>query len=122
MKKIYGKERPFIEAAAFDEEVFQAELDLINSEGNLFSILNYVKNEHKTKNVYVSGYMCDPEMAAEEFYIAKEKNLVALGKTLEHDLGNQAFHIVQSFPDGLDISDNKVHSCSMYEDLYQLQI
>ena len=103
-----------VEFPFFDEDVFADEIDIINNDNDLNSVINYMKNEHKTKKVYVSGYLCDPEKATDEFYITKEKNLDRVGKTLEDEANkNQAFHIVQSFPDDLDISDNEVHQCGI---------
>ena len=72
-----------------------------------------MKNEHKTRKVYVSGYMCDPEKATDQFYLTKEINLARVGKTLSDDMESQAFHIVQSFPDDLQISDDEVHQCGI---------
>lgn len=99
--------------SSFNDNALEREINYINSENNLHSVLNYMKNEHKTKKVYVSGYMCDPEKATEQFYLTKEINLGRVGKTINDDLESQAFHIVQSFPDDLDISDDEVHQCGI---------
>lgn len=86
---------------------------LENQASDICPVLKYVKDEGKTKMVYVSGYMCDPQLAEEEFYLTKEINLARVGKTISDDTGNQAYHIVQSFPDDLDISDYEVHQCGI---------
>lgn len=80
---------------------------------NICPILDYTTNEEKTKKIYVSGYLCNPSTAAEEFYLTKSINLAKKGKTIEDDTGNQAYHIIQSFPDDLDISDAEVHQCAI---------
>lgn len=81
------------------------------------AVLAYMKNDEKTHRVdeiqkkYISGYMCDPEMAVEEFLRAKKINLSRQEKTLDEETGNWAYHIIQSFPENLDISDDEVHQC-----------
>ena len=74
--------------------------------------LNYIKNENKACG-YVSGYLCHPDLAEEEFAQTKIKNLRRVGKTLEDDKGNYYYHIIQSFPKELDISDDEVHACGL---------
>lgn len=74
--------------------------------------LNYIKNKNKVGG-YVSGYLCHPDLAEEEFAQTKIKNLRRVGKTLEDDNGNYYYHIIQSFPKELDISDDEVHACGL---------
>lgn len=81
-----------------------------NNEDNFNRVLSYAANEDKTDG-YISGYLCDPEHAAEEFIQTKQINLARVGKTLKDDTGNHAYHLVQSFPEELDISDEEVHRC-----------
>ncbi|MBQ8245842.1 MAG: relaxase/mobilization nuclease domain-containing protein [Lachnospiraceae bacterium] len=88
------------------EEFCQSKTDDINRS------VNYASNEQKTQG-YVSGFLCDPEFVIEQFYQTKRINLERVGKTLEDDKGNIAYHIVQSFPPELDISDEEVHQCGL---------
>lgn len=73
-------------------------------------VLNSVSNTNITIG-YVSGYLCNPNFAETEFIRTKRINLRRVGKTLEDDTGNQAYHIVQSFPEDINISDEEVHRC-----------
>ncbi len=81
------------------------------------SVLAYMQNDektHHTENVqkkYISGYMCNPDTAVKEFLNVKTQNLLNQNKTLEDETGNHAYHIIQSFPENLDISDDEVHQC-----------
>lgn len=76
-------------------------------------MLRYIKDDEKTKKIYVSGYMCSPETAASEFAFTRMVNLSNAGKDPGDDGKMQAFHIIQSFPDDLDISDDEVHQCGI---------
>lgn len=84
----------------------------INNEDNFNRVLSYAANEDKTDG-YISGYLCDPSTATEEFIHTKEINLARIGKELKEDTGNHAYHLVQSFPEELDISDEEVHQCGL---------
>lgn len=81
------------------------------------TVLAYMKNDEKTHRTdeiskkYISGYMCNPETAVQEFLNAKEQNLFRQGKTLNEETGNWAYHLIQSFPENLDISDDEIHQC-----------
>lgn len=83
---------------------------VINNEDNFNRVISYAANEDKTDG-YISGYLCDPEQAVEEFIETKKTNLARVGKTLKDDTGNHAYHLVQSFPEELNISDEEVHRC-----------
>ena len=80
-------------------------------------VLAYMQNDektHRTDNIqekFISGYLCTPETAVEEFLDVKEKNLKKQNKELNEESGNYAYHIIQSFPDDLEISDEEVHQC-----------
>lgn len=81
------------------------------------SVLAYMENSEKTHRTdevhkkYISGYMCSPETADREFMRRKKENLSKQGKTIAQETGNWAYHIIQSFPENLDISDDEVHQC-----------
>lgn len=73
----------------------------------------YMANEYKIGKQYISGYLCDPELAIQEFRDTAEQNLSRVGKTLNDDSNVIAFHIIQSFPDNLDIDNDLVHQCGL---------
>lgn len=87
------------------------EYRLIHTDGFQHA-LNYIQNENKIGG-YISGYLCNPELAEEQFLQTKRKNLNRVGKTLKDDTGNYFYHIIQSFPKGIDISDEEVHNCGL---------
>lgn len=74
--------------------------------------LNYISNKQKVGS-YISGYLCSPELAEEQFWLTKKQNLSRVGKSVEDDTGNYFYHIIQSFPEELDISDDEVHRCGI---------
>ena len=73
--------------------------------------LEYMNDEFKIEQKYISGYLCDPEFAVEQFVQTRERNLARVGK--EEDDGNIAYHIIQSFPVDLEISNEEVHQCGL---------
>ncbi len=81
------------------------------------TVLAYMENDEKTHRVenvqekFISGFMCDPETAVQEFLQVKRKNLELQDKTVDDETGAHAYHIIQSFPEDLDISDEEVHQC-----------
>ena len=85
---------------------------------NLSNALKYVADEFKIKKVFCSGYKCHPDSANEEFNITrmidqdikKENYKFYNQKNSEETV---AFHLVQSFPKELDISDEEVHQCGL---------
>lgn len=84
----------------------------LSCEDNINRALNYIANEDKIGG-YISGYLCDPELAEEQFRQTKEINLARVGKELKDDTGNYFYHIIQSFPEGIEISDDEVHQCGV---------
>jgi len=84
----------------------------LSCEDNINRALNYIANEDKIGG-YISGYLCDPELAEEQFRQTKEINLARVGKQLKDDKGNYFYHIIQSFPEDIDISDDEVHQCGL---------
>lgn len=83
------------------------------SDENSSRVLKYMANEDKVKGKYISGYMCDPERAVQQFQYARDMTLKKLKKDLKEETGAVAFHMIQSFPEGLDISDEEVHQCGI---------
>lgn len=104
---------PFQGDEKYDDFSLEQEIDYVNTQENFQSVIDYMVNEHKTKKTYVSGYLCDPDFLVEQWMQTKQTNLQRVGKQLEDDLGNQGYHMVQSFPDDLPISDEEVHQCGL---------
>ncbi len=86
----------------------------IENESDISRVMEYVGNEEKIKSKYVSGYLCSPRNAKDDFFCAKNITCAHAHKEPKGG-GNEivAFHIVQSFPEGLDISDEEVHQCGI---------
>lgn len=82
-------------------------------ERNRNRVLNYMANEDKIEGKYISGYLCDPDNAIAEFNVARERTLQTLKRNVREEKGAIAFHMVQSFPEGLSISDEEVHQCGL---------
>lgn len=82
-------------------------------EGNRSRVLKYMANEDKIEGKYISGYLCDPDNAVAEFNVARERTLQAVKRNGREERGAIAFHMVQSFPEGLSISDEEVHQCGL---------
>ena len=108
----------FDEARAEYEMIpeIQADMSLeeyyLSCEDNINRTLNYIGNEDKVGG-YISGYLCNPTSADKDFRETKEANLSRIGKSLWDDNGNYFYHIIQSFPEELDISDDEVHQCGV---------
>ncbi|MCH5209466.1 MAG: relaxase/mobilization nuclease domain-containing protein [Oscillospiraceae bacterium] len=90
--------------------------DILESPGalkkdELAAVLKYAANEKKTKKIYISGYLCDPDLAEEQFMLTRQKNLNRVGKIVDENGDIVGYHIIQSFPENLDISDEEVHQC-----------
>ncbi len=90
--------------------------DILESPGKLMNdelakVLKYAANEEKIKKVYVSGYLCDPDFAEEQFMLTRQKDLERMGKIVDVNGDIVGYHIIQSFPENLDISDDEVHQC-----------
>ena len=93
------------------QEIQRQTLDMrkdsyINREQDLQKVIRYMANEDKIEGKYVSGYQCSPQLAVTEF----KRVMTHYGKRTK---GNIAYHMVQSFPEDLDISDEEVHACGL---------
>lgn len=82
-------------------------------DGNANRVLNYMSNTDKIKGKYISGYLCDPDIAISEFNTCREITLKRLNRPVSKETGAVAFHMVQSFPEGLSITDEEVHQCGI---------
>lgn len=97
--------------AAFIDENIGLGSAYVSKHGDFSGVVSYMSNEDKIKSKYASGYMCNPESVAKDFIWTQNQILnMYPDKTIE---GNIAFHLVQSFPENLDISDEEVHQCGM---------
>lgn len=84
-----------------------------DDDNGLARLLNYVTNEYKTKTdkIYISGHLCDPDFAKERFLLTRQKSLSKSGKNIDIKDDVTYHHIIQSFPENMDISDEEVHQC-----------
>lgn len=87
----------------------------IENEENIGRVFDYMANEDKTNGVYVSGYRCDPKRAIDDFRNTWGAYKLDSGELQEPVDNNEtmAFHLVQSFPEDLNISDEEVHQCGL---------
>ena len=86
----------------------------IENEENIGRVFDYMANEDKTNGIYVSGYRCDPKRAMDDFrstWDAYNLNDGVLQESAKDE--TMAFHLVQSFPEDLNISDEEVHQCGL---------
>lgn len=98
-----------------------------HSQIDLENVQRYTMDSYKTKGNLVSGYLCDPDMAVEQFLLTRQKDILHIKKrpqeldNLKRDI--VGYHIIQSFPKYLDISDEEVHQCGreLVEKLGQYQ-
>ncbi len=96
---------------SIQQEQYREALDtrkdsFINREKDIHKVIRYMANEDKIDHKYISGYRCSPQLAVTEF----ENVMTHYGKKAK---GNIAYHMVQSFPEDLDISDEEVHQCGL---------
>lgn len=85
----------------------------INAKEKITKVINYMANENKIKKKYITGFLCTPETANEEFIQNIDRILDKRGQSLDDITGNISYHIVQSFPENLEISDEEVHQCGI---------
>lgn len=98
------------------EEEFQMNADqyFIENEEDIHRVFEYMANEDKTKAKYVSGYMCDPRTMIDDF----RANWIDIKADSSRDditgkNETMSFHLVQSFPEDLNISDEEIHQCGI---------
>ncbi|MEG1894812.1 MAG: relaxase/mobilization nuclease domain-containing protein [Oscillospiraceae bacterium] len=77
---------------------------------SLRNSLAYMNDDKKIDSKWISGYLCNVDTAVQEFADVKEEMLMKTGK---EDKGNIAFHIIQSFPLDLEISNEEIHKCGL---------
>lgn len=82
-------------------------------EENQTRVFTYMSNEDKIEGKYISGYMCSPDSALSSFDRARELTQQKLNRKIKNDDGAIAFHMIQSFPEGLNISNEEVHQCGL---------
>ena len=94
------------------QDTIEDENELISNNGTV-RVINYMANKDKIESKYISGYLCDPENVISDFDMAKTLALAMAGEDRPKETGAIAFHIVQSFPKGLEISNEEVHQCGI---------
>jgi len=103
--KCLTKEKDMDIAYLYNDD--RSDYSYINKDEDFSRVISYMANDDKTQGKYISAYMCNEETVVEDFLNTqtkyKDKKIA----------GNVAFHLVQSFPEGLDISDEEVHQCGM---------
>jgi len=85
----------------------------INTEPDFNRVVSYMANEDKTKAHYVTTYLCETDDVTDSFQQAAERLAYKTNKKINFGEGAVAFHLVQSFPENLNISDEEVHECGM---------
>jgi len=91
-----------------------ADTFFIEHEEDINRVIHYMANKDKTQSKLVSGYLCDPDVAAEDFRYARMKTLALKGAdNVDLQKDTMSFHLVQSFPEELNISDEEVHQCGI---------
>ena len=93
---------------AFLDENFS---EYVSREADVSRAMEYMANTDKIKGKYVSAYMCDVKNAKEDFLWTQSE--IKKRYPDKKASGNIAYHIVQSFPEDLDISDEEVHQCGI---------
>lgn len=89
-----------------------AENEILDDVNDLENVIAYVSNSEKTEDegrCYVSGYQCHPNHVIDQFACTRE----ALGvlETKSNDV--TCYHMVQSFPKGLEVSPELAHQCGL---------
>lgn len=98
------------------EEEFQMNADqyFIEYEEDIHRVIEYMSNEDKTKAKFISGYMCDPETMLDDFRANwTDFDADSFRENRPRKNETMSFHIVQSFPEELNISNEEVHQCGI---------
>ena len=85
----------------------------INRDFDINRVVSYMANKDKTEIKYASTYLCPESNPAIDFRNSANLLAVKSGFKIDPDTGAMAFHLVQSFPEHLNISDEEVHQCGM---------
>lgn len=109
LEYVNDKEKSMMKDA---DKILREQVLLEDENEDLKRTFRYVENEDKIKGKYISGYLCNPETVFKDFESAKFQTLLKAGKRNTND-SNIAYHLVQSFPEDLDITDEEVHQCGI---------
>lgn len=104
-KKCLTGERDMDIAYLYGDDI--SDNSYINKDEDFSRVISYMSNNDKTQGKYISAYMCNEETVVEDFLDTQTKYR---DRKIS---GNVAFHLVQSFPEDIDISDEEVHQCGM---------
>lgn len=88
----------------------------IENEEDISRVIRYMANEDKTQNKFISGYRCEPDTAITDFentWTDVVRMTGAHKQIKNRERENMSFHMVQSFPAELDITDEEVHQCGL---------
>lgn len=98
-----------------EEHNLDADTLFINNEEDISRAVNYMANKEKTETKYVSGYECDPNTVMTDFNATwfQIQDKVQTKRIHNKENGTMAFHMVQSFPEDIALSDEEVHQCGM---------
>ena len=111
-EKVIAAPETYLEFQVFDEGDM-LENSFINTEADFHKVVDYMANEDKTKAKYVSTYLCEADNVTQEFQRTAELLAVKSKGAAKTETGAVAFHLVQSFPENLDITDQEVHECGL---------
>ena len=95
------------------DEADMLEDSFINTEPDFHRVVNYMADERKTQATYVSTYLCESDSVVDDFLVTQELLAIKSQGKIRRNTGAVAYHLVQSFPEGLDISDEEVHQCGI---------
>ena len=76
-------------------------------------MVTHMNADGVTNAHYVSSYLCSADRAAQDFLLNAYLLSVKTRFATDPESGPIAYHMVQSFPPNLDISDEEVHQCGI---------
>jgi len=103
--------RKDMDAVLLEEAEEDEDFSFINPDARFTHVMDYMSNEDKVDGRYISGYYCYVKTAEQDFLDVQEE-LAKRYPDKDFD-GIVAHHIVQSFPEDIDISDEEVHQCGI---------
>lgn len=83
------------------------------TEKDFHRVIDYIVAEDRVEAKYVSKYMCWSDDVALDFQLTAAQIAFASRGRTKPDTGALAYHIVQSFPVDLDISNEEIHHCGI---------
>lgn len=107
---------PLSQEDVADNMDFDGDIEAFSNEEehDIERVLRYMGNEDKTENKYISGYLCNPENALLDFastWAVSQDGVEHTAQLTSDEV--LSFHLVQSFPEDLVISNEEVHQCGI---------